>query len=243
MDFGWFYFLTKPIFYCLDWLNGLLGNFGLAILVFTVFAKALFFPLANYSYRSMSKMKLLAPKMTALRERFKDEPQRMQQEMMAMYRAEKVNPASGCLPMVVQIPVFFSLYKVIFVTIEMRQAPFFGWIHDLSAVDPTNIFNLFGLIPFDPAAISPWLHLGAWPIIMGGTMWLQHEAEPAAAGSGAGAHVPVHADDLHLHAGELPGGAGDLLELEQPAVDRAAMADHAADAAWRGRGLRAPDGR
>jgi YidC/Oxa1 family membrane protein insertase len=178
VDFGWFYFLTKPIFYCLDWLNSLLGNFGLAILVFTVFAKALFFPLANYSYRSMSKMKLLAPKMQALRERFKEEPQRMQQEMMAMYRTEKVNPASGCLPMVVQIPVFFSLYKVIFVTIEMRQAPFFGWIHDLSAVDPTNIFNLFGLIPFDPAAISPWLHLGAWPIIMGGTMWLQMKLNP-----------------------------------------------------------------
>jgi YidC/Oxa1 family membrane protein insertase len=178
VDFGWFYFLTKPIFYCLDWLNGLLGNFGLAIMVFTVFAKALFFPLANYSYRSMSKMKLLAPKMTALRERFKDEPQRMQQEMMAMYRTEKVNPASGCLPMVVQIPVFFSLYKVIFVTIEMRQAPFFGWIHDLSAVDPTNIFNLFGLIPFDPAAISPFLHLGAWPLIMGLTMFLQQRLNP-----------------------------------------------------------------
>ncbi len=167
MDFGWFYFLTKPIFYCLDWLNGLLGNFGLAIMAFTVFVKALFFPLANYSYRSMSKMKLLAPKMQALRERFKDEPQRMQQEMMALYRTEKVNPASGCLPMVVQIPVFFSLYKVIFVTIEMRQAPFFGWIHDLSQVDPTNIFNLFGLIPFDPTTISPFLHLGAWPLIMG----------------------------------------------------------------------------
>ena len=178
VDFGWFYFLTKPIFYCLDWLNGLLGNFGLAILVFTVFAKALFFPLANYSYRSMSKMKLLAPKMQALRERFKDEPQRMQQEMMAMYRTEKVNPASGCLPMVVQIPVFFSLYKVIFVTIEMRHAPFFGWIHDLSAVDPTNVFNLFGLIPFDPATISPWLHLGAWPLIMGGTMFLQQRLNP-----------------------------------------------------------------
>ena len=178
VDFGWFYFLTKPIFYCLDWLNGLLGNFGLAIMAFTLFVKALFFPLANYSYRSMSKMKLLAPKMQALRERFKDEPQRMQQEMMAMYRAEKVNPASGCLPMVVQIPVFFSLYKVIFVTIEMRQAPFFGWIHDLSAVDPTNIFNLFGLIPFDPATISPWLHLGAWPLIMGGTMFLQQRLNP-----------------------------------------------------------------
>jgi len=178
VDFGWFYFLTKPIFYCLDWLYGLLGNFGLAIMAFTLFVKALFFPLANYSYRSMSKMKLLGPKMTALRERFRDEPQRMQQEMMALYKAEKVNPASGCLPMVVQIPVFFSLYKVIFVTIEMRQAPFFGWIHDLSAVDPTNIFNLFGLIPFDPATISPWLHLGAWPLIMGGTMFLQQRLNP-----------------------------------------------------------------
>ncbi len=178
VDFGWFYFLTKPIFYCLDWLNSLLGNFGLAILVFTVFVKALFFPLANYSYRSMSKMKLLAPKMQALRERFKEEPQRMQQEMMALYRTEKVNPASGCLPMVVQIPVFFSLYKVIFVTIEMRQAPFFGWIKDLSQVDPTNIFNLFGLIPFDPGTISPWLHLGAWPLIMGATMFLQQKLNP-----------------------------------------------------------------
>jgi YidC/Oxa1 family membrane protein insertase len=178
VDFGWFYFLTKPIFYCLDWLYGLLGNFGLAILAFTLFVKLLFFPLANYSYRSMSKMKLLAPKMQALRERFKDEPQRMQQEMMAMYRTEKVNPASGCLPMVVQIPVFFSLYKVIFVTIEMRQAPFYGWIHDLSAVDPTNIFNLFGLIPFNPATISPWFHLGLWPLIMGCTMFLQQRLNP-----------------------------------------------------------------
>jgi YidC/Oxa1 family membrane protein insertase len=178
VDFGWFYFLTKPIFYCLDWLNSVIGNFGLAIMVFTVFVKVLFFPLANYSYRSMSKMKLLAPKMTALRERFKDDPQRMQQEMMSMYKTEKVNPASGCLPMVVQIPVFFSLYKVIFVTIEMRQAPFFGWIHDLSQVDPTNIFNLFGLIPFDPTTISPFLHLGAWPIIMGCTMFLQQKLNP-----------------------------------------------------------------
>ncbi|MBN8873370.1 MAG: membrane protein insertase YidC [Rhodospirillales bacterium] len=178
VDFGWFYFLTKPIFFALDWLNSLLGNFGLAIMVFTVFVKALFFPLANYSYRSMSKMKLLAPKMTALRERFKDEPQRMQQEMMQLYRTEKVNPASGCLPMVVQIPVFFSLYKVIFVTIEMRQAPFFGWIHDLSQVDPTNVFNLFGLIPFNPAHYVSFLHLGAWPLIMGFTMFLQQRLNP-----------------------------------------------------------------
>ncbi len=179
VDFGWFYFLTKPIFYCLDFLNGLLGNFGLAIIVFTVFVKALFFPLANYSYRSMSKMRLLAPKVTALRERLKDDPSKMQAEMMALYRAEKVNPASGCLPMLVQIPVFFALYKNLYVTIEMRQAPFFGWIHDLSQIDPTNIFTLFGLIPWDPTAISPLLHLGAWPLIMGLTMFFQQKLNPA----------------------------------------------------------------
>jgi len=178
VDFGWFYFLTKPIFLALDFLNSVIGNFGLAIMVFTVCVKALFFPLANYSYRSMSKMKLLGPKMTALRERYKDDPPQMQKEMMAMYRAEKVNPASGCLPMVIQIPVFFSLYKVIFVTIEMRQAPFFGWIHDLSQVDPTNVFNLFGLLPFNPATYIPLLHLGAWPLIMGVTMFLQQKLNP-----------------------------------------------------------------
>ncbi|PPQ25888.1 membrane protein insertase YidC [Rhodopila globiformis] len=178
VDFGWFYFLTKPIFFALDFLNRLFGNFGVAILVFTVLVKGLFFPLANYSYRSMSKMKLLSPKMTAIRERFKDDPQKMQQEMMGLYKAEKVNPASGCLPMLVQIPVFFSLYKVIFVTIEMRQAPFFGWIHDLSQVDPTNVFNLFGLIPFNPAHYLPLLHLGAWPLIMGITMFLQQKMNP-----------------------------------------------------------------
>jgi YidC/Oxa1 family membrane protein insertase len=178
VDWGWFWFLTRPIFLAIDWLNGLIGNFGVAIMVFTVFAKALFFPLANYSYRSMSKMKLLAPRMTALRERLKDDPQKMQQEMMGLYKQEGVNPASGCLPMVVQIPVFFSLYKVIFVTIEMRQAPFFGWIHDLSQVDPTNIFNLFGLIPFDPTQISSLLHLGAWPLIMGLTMFAQQKMNP-----------------------------------------------------------------
>src|SRR6185437_14666651 len=161
VDFGWLYLLAQPIFYCLDWLNNFLGNFGLAIMVFTVFVKALFFPLANYSYRSMSKMKLLGPKMTALREQYKDDSAKMQQAMMAMYRAEKVNPASGCLPMLVQIPGFMSLYVVIYTTIEMRQAPFYGWIHDLSSIDPTNIFNLFGLLPFNPALISPWLHLGA----------------------------------------------------------------------------------
>ena len=179
VDFGWFYFLTKPIFYALDWLNDHLGNFGVAILVFTVFVKLLFFPLANYSYRSMSRMKLLAPKMQALREQFKDNPQELQKRTMGLYKEEKINPASGCLPMLVQIPVFFSLYKVILITIEMRHAPFFGWIRDLSAVDPTNIFNLFGLIPIDPGQLSPFLHMGVWPLIMGGTMFLQQRMNPA----------------------------------------------------------------
>jgi YidC/Oxa1 family membrane protein insertase len=178
VDFGWFYFLTKPIFYALDWLNAHLHNFGLSIMVFTIFAKALFFPLANKSYRSMSKMKLLAPKMTVLREQYKDDSAKLQQQMMALYKAEKVNPASGCLPMVIQIPVFFSLYKVIFTTIEMRQAPFFGWIHDLSVIDPSNLFNLFWLLPFDPTTISPMLQLGAWPLIMGVTMFLQQKLNP-----------------------------------------------------------------
>jgi YidC/Oxa1 family membrane protein insertase len=179
VDFGWFYFITKPFFYALHWLYGLLGNFGLAILAFTLVVKLAFFPLANASYRSMSKMKLLAPKMQALKEQYKDEPQKLQQAMMEMYRAEKVNPASGCLPILIQIPVFFALYKVIFTTIEMRQAPFFGWIRDLSAPDPTNIFNLFGLLPFDPGQWSPFLHMGAWPLIMGFTMWGQMRLNPA----------------------------------------------------------------
>jgi YidC/Oxa1 family membrane protein insertase len=178
VDFGIFYFLTKPIFFALDYLYRLLGNFGLAIMAFTFAVKLLFFPLANKSYKSMSKMKLLAPKIKEVRERYKDDPAKQQSEMMGLYRSEKVNPASGCLPMVIQIPVFFCLYKVIFVTIEMRHAPFFGWIHDLSATDPTNIFTLFGLIPWDPMAIAPFLHLGAWPLIMGGTMYLQQKMNP-----------------------------------------------------------------
>jgi YidC/Oxa1 family membrane protein insertase len=178
VDWGWFWFLTKPIYYALDWLYAALGNFGLAIMVFTILVKALFFPLANRSYKSMSKMKLLAPKMQALREQYKDDQAKLQQQMMALYKAEGVNPASGCLPMVVQIPVFFSLYKVIFINIDMRHAPFFGWIRDLSAIDPTNVFNLFGLIPFDPTSISPFLHLGIWPLIMGLTMWGQQKLNP-----------------------------------------------------------------
>ena len=178
VDFGWFYPFTKWIFYALDWLFKLTGNFGIAIMIFTVFVKLLFFPLANKSYRSMNKMKLLGPKVQEIRERLKDEPQKVQAEIMAVYKASGVNPVSGCLPMLIQIPVFFSLYKVIFVTIEMRHAPFFGWIKDLSAVDPTNVFNLFGLLPFDPAQYSHLLHLGIWPIIMGITMYLQQKLNP-----------------------------------------------------------------
>jgi YidC/Oxa1 family membrane protein insertase len=178
VDFGYFYFLTKPIFFALDFIYGITGNFGIAIILFTIMVKALFFPLAEYSYRSMSKMKLLAPKVKEVRERFKDDPAKLQAETMALYKAEKVNPASGCLPMLVQVPVFFSLYKVLFVTIEMRQAPFFGWIHDLSQPDPTNVFNLFGLIPYDPSQISHFLHLGAWPLLNGIAMFLQQKLNP-----------------------------------------------------------------
>ena len=178
VDFGWFSLITRPFFYGIDWLYQQTGNFGIAILIFTFGLKLLFLPLANKSYRSMSKMKLLAPKMAQLREQYKDEPAKLQPAMLGLYKTEKVNPASGCLPMLIQIPVFFSLYKVIFVTIEMRQAPFFGWIRDLSAIDPTNVFNLFGLIPFDPAASVSLLHLGAWPLIMGATMFFQQRMNP-----------------------------------------------------------------
>ncbi len=175
IDWGWFYFLTRPIFFVLDWLARVLGNFGVAILVLTVLAKGLFFPLANKSYTAMSKMKALQPEMMKLRERFENDKQRMNQELMALYKREKVNPAAGCLPIVVQIPVFFALYKVLFVTIEMRHAPFFGWIKDLSAQDPTTLFNLFGLIPWDPPHM---LMIGIWPLIMGVTMWFQQKLNP-----------------------------------------------------------------
>ncbi len=178
IDWGWFYFLTKPMFSVIHWLYSLVGNFGIAILLVTVIVKAIFFPLANKSYVSMSKMKLVQPKMTEIREKFKDDKQKQQQAMMELYKTEKINPLAGCLPMVIQIPVFFSLYKVLFVTIEMRHAPFFGWIQDLSAPDPTTIFNLFGLIPWDPPS---FLMIGIWPLIMGITMFLQMKMNPAPA--------------------------------------------------------------
>ncbi len=175
VDWGIFGFLTKPLYHLLDWLYALFGNFGLAILAVTVLVKLAFFPLANKSYESMAKMKKLQPQMEALRERFKDDKPRQQQELMALYKNEKINPLAGCLPILLQIPVFFALYKVLFVSIDMRHAPFYGWIQDLSAKDPTSLFNLFGLLPF---AAPDFLHVGAWPLIMGITMWLQMQLNP-----------------------------------------------------------------
>ncbi|GGE90404.1 membrane protein insertase YidC [Stappia taiwanensis] len=176
IDWGWFYFLTKPLFFAIDWLFRLVGNFGVAILIVTVAIKTVFFPLANKSYVSMSKMKLVQPQMTEIRDRYKDDKQKQQQALMELYKKEKINPLAGCLPVLVQIPVFFALYKVLFVTIEMRHAPFFGWIQDLSAPDPTSLFNLFGLIPWDPPQM---LMLGVWPLIMGITMFVQMKMNPA----------------------------------------------------------------
>lgn len=181
IDWGWFYFITKPMFLVLDFFFHLFGNFGVAILLVTVLVKLIFFPLANKSYASMAKMKAVQPQLAALKERFPDDKMKQQQEMMEIYKKEKINPIAGCLPVALQIPVFFSLYKVLFVTIEMRHAPFFGWIKDLSAHDPTNLFTLFGLLPYDPTVIpliGPHLMLGIWPIIMGITMWFQMKLNP-----------------------------------------------------------------
>ncbi len=181
IDWGWFYFITKPMFLAMDFFFHLFGNFGLAILMVTVLVKIIFFPLANKSYASMAKMKAVQPQMAALRERYPDDKVKQQQELMELYKKEKINPLAGCLPIMIQIPVFFSLYKVLFVTIEMRHAPFFGWIHDLSAPDPTNVFTLFGLLPFDPTTVpmvGHFLHLGVWPLIMGVTMWVQMKLNP-----------------------------------------------------------------
>ncbi|AFX98855.1 60Kd inner membrane family protein [Candidatus Endolissoclinum faulkneri L2] len=175
IDFGWFYFLTKPFFILLTWFHSILGNFGLAILALTVCIKLLFFPLANKSYRSMAKLKELAPRIQEMRKKHGANLQLINKDIMEMYKLEKVNPAAGCLPIIVQIPVFFSLYKVLFVNIEMRHAPFFGWIHDLSAPDPTTIFNIFGLLPWSPPSI---LMIGVWPLLMGVTMFLQQQMNP-----------------------------------------------------------------
>ncbi|MEX2454529.1 MAG: membrane protein insertase YidC, partial [Rhodospirillaceae bacterium] len=178
VDFGWFYFLTKPIFYVIDYFYRILGNFGLAILLLTVLIKIAFFPLANKSYRSMSRLKKLQPKMVEIRDRFKDDRQRQNQAMMELYKKEGANPMSGCFPILIQIPVFFALYKVLFVTIEMRHAPFFGWIQDLSAPDPLGLLIGFGLFPWEVPQSLQIVNIGIWPIIMGLTMYLQQKLNP-----------------------------------------------------------------
>ena len=175
IDFGWFYFLTKPIFYALLYINEVVLNFGVSIILLTVAIKIVFFPLANKSYTSMSKIKKLTPEITKLRERYGDDKTKLNEEMMALYKRENANPASGCLPILIQIPVFFALYKVLFVNIEMRHAPFFGWIKDLSVADPTTIFNLFGMIPWTP---PDFLMIGVWPLIMGVSMYVQQKLNP-----------------------------------------------------------------
>ena len=176
IDWGFLYFITKPLFFGIDYFFKLLGNYGLAIIAITICIRLAFFPLANFSFRSMAKMKALTPEMTRLKELHKNDKMKLQQEMMALYKKEKVNPMSGCLPILVQIPVFFALYKVLFVTIEMRQMPFYGWIHDLSERDPTSLFNLFGLLPYD---VPSFLVIGAWPVAMGVSMWIQQKLNPA----------------------------------------------------------------
>ena len=176
IDWGFLYFITKPLFFGIDYFFKLLGNYGLAIIAITICIRLAFFPLANFSFRSMAKMKVLQPEMVRLKELHKNDKMKLQQEMMALYKKEKVNPMSGCLPILVQIPVFFALYKVLFVTIEMRQMPFYGWIQDLSERDPTSIFNLFGLLPYD---VPSFLVIGAWPVAMGVSMWIQQKLNPA----------------------------------------------------------------
>ena len=176
IDWGWFYFFTKPLFFVIDYLFKFSGNFGFAIVLITLAIRALFFPLANFSFRSMAKMKAVTPEMQRLKELHKDDKVKLQQEMMALYRKEKINPASGCLPVLIQIPFFFAIYKMLFISLEMRHQPFFGWIKDLSAADPTSIFNLFGLIPWDPPS---FMIIGIWPILMGASMWVQQKLNPA----------------------------------------------------------------
>ncbi len=175
IDWGWFYFFTKPLFFVIDYFFKLTGNFGWAIVIITALVRLIFFPLANYSFKSMAKMKILQPEMLRLKELHKGDKVKLQQEMMALYKREKVNPISGCLPVLIQIPFFFAIYKMLYVTLEMRHQPFFGWIKDLSERDPTSIFNLFGLIPWDPPT---FLMIGAWPILMGLSMYVQQKLNP-----------------------------------------------------------------
>jgi YidC/Oxa1 family membrane protein insertase len=175
VDFGWFYLIAKPFFHVIDWLGKTFGNYGLAIIAFTILLRILFYPLSETSYRSMARMKEIQPEMARIKERHGNDPVKMNEEVSKMYQREKINPLSGCLPMFAQIPVFFALYKVLLISIEMRHAPFYGWIHDLSAPDPSNLFTLFGALPFTAPS---WLHLGAWPLLMGATMFIQQQLSP-----------------------------------------------------------------
>ena len=235
VDWGWFWFLTQPLFWLLDVFSkfvgsfGFVGNFGLAILMLTVVVKILFFPLANTSFKSMSKMKKVQPHMEDIKKRHKDDPQRQQQEMMELYKREKVNPLTGCLPMLIQIPVFFSLYKVLYVTIEMRQAPFYGWIHDLSAPDPTSILNLFGLLPYHiPAFVPAYLSIGIWPILMGITQFVQTKLNPAPSDPVQARMFTFMPLIFTFMFATFPARPGDLLHLEQPSLGDPAICDHAA---------------
>jgi len=176
IDWGWFYFLTKPLFYIIYYFSGISGNFGLAIIILTVITRIIFFPLANWSFVSMAKMKMLQPEMTRIKELYKEDRPQQQKALMDLYKKEKVNPISGCLPILIQIPFFFAIYKMLFVSIEMRHAPFYGWIQDLAAKDPTSIFNMFGLIPWDPPS---FMIIGVWPVLMGLTMYIQQKLNPA----------------------------------------------------------------
>jgi YidC/Oxa1 family membrane protein insertase len=230
IDWGWFYFITKPMFLTIDYFSHLVGNFGIAILIVTVIVKLLFFPLADKSYAAMAKMKAVQPQMAMIKERFANDKVKQQQAMMELYKKEQINPLAGCLPIAIQVPVFFSLYKVLFITIEMRHAPFYGWIHDLSSADPTNVFSLFGLIPFHPSVIpffGAFLHVGAWPVDHGRDNVGADEAQSRAAGSNTTDDLQLDAHHFHPHAGEVPCRIGHLLGVEQYALGVATEHHHA----------------
>ncbi len=211
IDWGYLYFITKPLFFGIDYFFNLLGNYGLAIIAITICIRLAFFPLANFSFRSMAKMKALQPEMARLKELHKDDKIKFQQEMMSLYKKEKVNPMSGCLPIIVQIPVFFALYKVLFVTIEMRQMPFYGWIKDLSEKDPTSLFNLFGLLPYD---VPSFLIIGAWPIAMGITMFIQQKLNPAPTDPIRFKNIFVFSTFSNRNLGPFSSGASNLLDYK-----------------------------
>ena len=223
VDFGWFYFITKPFFYLLSWIGHTVGNFGVAIILFTLLVRGAMFPVAAQSYRSMQKMKTASPKLKELQAKHKNDPTKLQGEMMAFYRTEKLNPMAGCLPMLIQIPVFLSLYKVLSVTLEMRHAHFLGFLKDLSIADPTNVFNLFGLLPFNPPAA---MHLGLLPILMGITSFLQMRMTPTPTTDATQQQMfKIIAVDDDGFAGGIAGRAIALLDFIQHFRNCAAMVD------------------